>query len=362
MTNVTMIVDLQFGSTGKGLLAGYLAQSKIDDPYDVVVNCNMPNAGHTYIDIYGNKMIHKVLPSGIVGPGVEYALLGPGSVFDIGRLCEEVAAAAEIGYNNFEVVIHPNAVPLLSTDKNDEQSLIKSIGSTGQGSLIAQVRKMSRNHDSCALVRDWAGIIKQIAGPHMPIHVVHNNDYDMIIGEAENILAEGSQGHSLGINEAMWPFTTSRDCSPSRFMSDMGIPWDMLEEVIGVARVHPIRVGGNSGPCYPDQEELSWEILGQKPETTTVTGRERRVFSWSNEQFARAVHHCCPSRIFLNFCNYARSHKELSNLFKGASKAIGSEIVSPFDWTGWGPSFQDVHHVTSQGHGDHMRKLISHDR
>ena len=45
MKKVDVLVGLQFGSEGKGLIAGYLGNSGL---YDTVVNCNMPNAGHTY--------------------------------------------------------------------------------------------------------------------------------------------------------------------------------------------------------------------------------------------------------------------------------------------------------------------------
>ncbi len=95
MKNVDLIVDMQFGSTGKGLIAGYLAKKH---KYDVVVNANMPNAGHTFIDSTGNVMIHKVLPSGIVSPKIKYVLIGPGSVFRWGRLYDEVQAAQSMGY------------------------------------------------------------------------------------------------------------------------------------------------------------------------------------------------------------------------------------------------------------------------
>lgn len=39
--NVTMIVDLQYGSTGKGAIAGYLSTK---NDYDTVISANMPNA------------------------------------------------------------------------------------------------------------------------------------------------------------------------------------------------------------------------------------------------------------------------------------------------------------------------------
>ena len=72
-------------------------------------------------------------------------------------------------------------------------------------------------------------------------------------------------------------------------------------------RTFPIRVGNtenSSGGWYPDQAETTWEALGVAPETTTVTGRVRRVATWSDMQFREAVQVNQPSAIFLNFVNY----------------------------------------------------------
>ena len=81
-----MILDLQFGSTGKGLLAGYLA--KMRSP-DVVVTAWGPNAGHTYIDSDGRHFIHRMLANGIVSPNLKAVLIGPGSVIDLDALEQE---------------------------------------------------------------------------------------------------------------------------------------------------------------------------------------------------------------------------------------------------------------------------------
>ena len=80
MTKAYMILDLQFGSTGKGLLAGYLAKTKQPD---VVVTAWGPNAGHTYIDEDGREYIHRMLANGIVSPKLKTVLIGPGSVLVI---------------------------------------------------------------------------------------------------------------------------------------------------------------------------------------------------------------------------------------------------------------------------------------
>ncbi len=331
---VDMIVDLQFGSTGKGLIAGFMAEH--NELYDVVVNCNMPNAGHTYIDSKGEKMVFKVLPNAIVGPNVEYALLGPGSVFSPLRLAEEMVIAAEAGYANFEVVIHPNAIVVDESHVAAENYLVERIGSTGQGSMEAQVEKMRRAEG--LLAKDNWSYIKEVCDG-MPVTVVHNDDYDLVMRSATRVLAEGSQGHSLSINSVFYPFVTSRDCTPTRFMSDMGIPWNMLRHVVGTCRLHPIRVGGNSGPCWPDQAELTWEALGQKPELTTVTQRVRRVFTWSNMQIAHAIHHCAPNVVFLNFANYARDVAELGNACATLINLVGADTIK---WVGWGPTYHDI--------------------
>lgn len=352
MNKVDMIVDLQFGSTGKGLLSGFLAATQTNRPYDVVVNCNMPNAGHTFIDASGNKMIFKVLPNGIVGPEVEVALLGPGSVFSPKRLAEEMSHAALCGYNHFEVAIHPNATVVFDSDVEQEQGLITTIGSTAQGSMAAQIKKMQRDPTVHCLAKHCMGEIFRHC-KEQPVAVVHNDDYDAIVKGAEMILAEGSQGHSLGINTVFYPYVTSRDCSPARFLSDMGIPWNMLRYVVGVARLHPIRVGGNSGPCWPDQREISWRELQQEPEKTTVTNRTRRVFSFSAMQIEHAVYHCQPTSVFLNFCNYARDPEELEvvlGYFEDSGIKVG--------WSGWGPTIHDIALVDSKLHRDKIEEMF----
>lgn len=338
---VTMIVDLQFGSTGKGLIAGYLAER---DAPDVVITCNMPNAGHTYIDSKGNKMIHKVLPNGIVSPGLRAVMIGPGAVFDVERLHDEVAAARALGYlgAGIEIMIHPNATVLQAAHKNIEQATLSGISSTMQGSMAAMVHKMSRPLTGNPTAKQYVETQKEDGfETSMASYVCTQEEWIDALTQADNILAEGSQGYSLGINTGFYPFTTSRDCTPARFLSDMGIPHSMLRTVIGTARTFPIRVGntadGHSGPCYPDQSETSWDELGQTAERTTVTQRIRRVFTFSMEQIKEACFYCAPNEIFLNFCNYMEDEQWMG-LADGITKETGVRVT----YLGHGPAFDDV--------------------
>lgn len=336
MKKVDMIVDLQFGSTGKGLIAGYLAEKH---EYDTVITCNMPNAGHTYIDSKGNKMIHKVLPNGIVSPGLRCVMIGPGAVFDPARLKKEIEDARELGYLPYdvEIMIHPNATVLDPRHTTAEQATLSGISSTMQGSMAAMVHKMQRGLDDSPIAANCTDLI-------VMNYLCTHEEWRDALEVAEEILAEGSQGYSLGINTQFYPFTTSRDCTPARFLSDMGIPHNYLRRVIGTARTYPIRVGntadGFSGPCYSDQQETSWEELGQTAERTTVTQRVRRVFTFSLEQIKEACFYCAPDEIFLNFCNYMADEEWL-----GLMSDIMRETEVRVSYTGHGPAHGDVSYM-----------------
>lgn len=331
-----MIVDLQFGSTGKGLIAGFLAEK---EGYEAVITCNMPNAGHTYIDGQGRKFIHKVLPNGIVSPNLKYIMIGPGAVFNPERMIKELFEAEDLlGVElSSKLMIHPAATILLPEHSFLERQTLSGISSTMQGSMAAMVDKMQRK----PLVN--SPVAGASSDDRVKPFVCTHQEWMEALNDAKSILAEGSQGFSLGINSRFYPYTTSRDCTPARFLSDMGIPHGMLRHIIGTARTFPIRVGntadGYSGTCYEDQVETSWEDLGQTPELTTVTQRIRRVFTFSMEQIKEACYYCCPDLLFVNFVNYMEKD-EYEKLIKDIEAQTGVKVA----YLGHGPTFHDVEH------------------
>lgn len=335
---VTLVVDLQFGSTGKGLIAGYLAER--DQP-DTVVNANMPNAGHTYINAAGRKWMHKVLPNGLVSPKIQNVMLGAGSIFSLDRLREEFNDCADIfGREGVRLVIHQDAVVLHESHAEIERKNLSGISSTMQGSAAAMVSKIMRNP------LDDHRAITQLKGTEFENCVVTQREWLAIMYASRHILAEGAQGYSLGTNSGFWPYCTSRDCTPARFLADCGIPITEDLTVVGTARVHPIRVGntadGYSGDVYSDQQETSWEQLGVEAELTTVTKRVRRVFTFSNHQIEEAMAMCRPHEVFLNFCNYdqvkamevARDINIIANQLQ-----LGLGMVT---YLGYGPKQSDI--------------------
>jgi adenylosuccinate synthase len=333
-----MIVDMQFGSTGKGLLAGYLALKKQPE---LVITAWGPNAGHTFIDHDGRKYVHTMLANGIVSPALKYVMIGPGSVINVNALLAECAAA------NFplnKLVIHSAAALVTESHRAEESEYGFKIGSTMKGTAAAMVQKLRRDPD-CP---NTAGLVMDEFAAELLPCVVTQQRWEEIIMAHDTAMVEGAQGYSLSLNKGFYPYTTSRDCTPQQLLVDCGLPWPYWHlNIIGVARTYPIRVAnrfdavgnqiGTSGPCYPDQREMDWEEIQRGPELTTVTKLPRRIFTWSGLQIRDAVYQCGIKQVFLNFCNYLSNQEQLNERMSAVEEA-GATVK----WTGWGASVDCV--------------------
>lgn len=344
MKDMYMILDLQYGSTGKGLLAGYLARRRSPD---VVVTSWGPNAGHTYIDANGRKFQHTMLANGIVSPSLEYILIGPGSVLNLDALYDEVRDCRDILFGKM-IVIHPVAAIRLPRHIEQESNGMVKIGSTMKGTGAAMIERILRNPDDNNTIGNYSEL-NSLAKRFRDIGVnlvVDDDLYQLALDKANLVQIEGAQGFSLSMYHGHYPYTTSRDVTPMQVLADCAIPFAMRPEIIGTCRTFPIRVAnryddqgnmiGTSGPHYFDQREMDWSELGIEPELTTVTKLPRRIFTWSNKQMDDAVHMCRPDWLFMNFLNYI--HPEDRNSFL---KEIEGHHV-PIRLVGLGPTYNDV--------------------
>lgn len=337
MKQLHIITDLQFGSTGKGLFAGYLAGSIHPD---TIITAWAPNAGHTFRDAAGKSYVTSALPSGIFNaPDLKRILLGPGSVINAMLLLDEMDRFAKF-LHDVTISIHPAAACVTDVHRRLEAiGPLSKIGSTLKGVSEAMIQKMRRGIEGSNI----AGVA--LMGTPLEGNLVTTEDYDWMVDEAEVCIIEGAQGFSLSINHGFYPFVTSRDCTTTQILTDCGIPsqiWDDIS-VYGVARVFPIRVNnrdGWSGPCYPDQREVHWDEIGVPAELTTVTKLPRRIFTFSEEQIRRAIRMNGTDRIFLNFANYC----DLPVTGQPGLKDIINIInkYAPVHWLGYGPAVTDI--------------------
>lgn len=338
-----VLVDGQYGSTGKGLMASVLAEH-FGHLVHVVTSNAGPNSGHT--SYYGEEqVVLKQLPTfGVMATKFHGDLVSPfvymngGAIIEPDTLANEIEA--HIDYRNKPVYLHPSAAIVNEAAVASEKALVGRIGSTGKGTGAALAAKVMRQDGAIAR----GGLTE--ASRRRPVlaeglHVAPM-DLSRVISKGGRVFVEVSQGFSLSINaDRFYPRCTSRDCTVAQALSDAGIHPNDYEGCAMVVRTFPIRVAGDSGGCYPDQEELTWEQVGQKPELTTVTQKVRRIFSWSDRQFADALRVNRPSLVLFNFMNYLTG-----NHWKWVEERldVAESILSyrPVALLGYGPNNDEV--------------------
>jgi adenylosuccinate synthase len=157
---VDVVVGGQFGSEGKGHIVSHIAPE-----YDVLVRVGGPNAGHkVYLEPEPFTFHH--LPSGTLHNDHAKLILGPGAVLGLSKLYEEIAKC-EIPADRLS--IDPQAMIIESHDEAFEAgTLVKSIGSTGQGVGSATARKVLRTAASPAvrLAKDVAELRHYVRPTH----------------------------------------------------------------------------------------------------------------------------------------------------------------------------------------------------
>lgn len=325
-----VLVDGQYGSTGKGLAAAVVAEAA-GYLFDTVTTNAGPNSGHTSY-FQGQKIVLQQLPTfGVVSHMMGHHVLvdmNAGAIVDEERLRLELDAWLE---RRSCFHLNPNAAKVDSLARATEEALVGAVGSTGKGTGAALARKIMRQPDAVV----GAGLSAVLGSPE-PVDLEH-----------ARVFVEVSQGFSLSLNAGgFYPYCTSRDCTVAQAMSDAGLHPSAYQGSMMVVRTFPIRVAGNSGPHYPDQDEISWGELGVEPEMTTVTKKVRRVFTWSDLQFIEALRANRPDMLFFNFMNYLppRVHQSwLAEKLKIYRSVMGRSPSAVL--TGHGPLNTDVEWV-----------------
>lgn len=313
-SRVNVLLDAQWGSSGKGKFALWLAER-----YGVTFasSSNAPNAGHSVVR-RGERFVFKCLPSASLAPSVKTAYLTGASVFAADQLRTESAWAKG------EVLIHERAVVLQERHREQERTSasLTSIASTQQGSAAAAIEKLLRDPDVIA-ASHWheLGRARVATAPECRLALLET------LERGEAALHEVSQGYALSIDHGShFPYCTSRNCTTARGLDDLGVsPW-LLGDVYLNVRPFPIRVGnlvrngeviGHSGGFYPDSRETTWETIGRlagmpdeeirklhESELTTVTKRLRRVCTFSRMGFLDACRANGATKIIVNFAQY----------------------------------------------------------
>mgnify|MGYP003346366874 CR=1 FL=1 len=269
------------------------------------------NAGHT-VYIGEKKFVLKLIPSGILRPGVQ-AVIGNGVVVDLAALIQEMTMLEELGIDvkgqlrisNRAHVIFPfhrliekmseareNRVPIGTTSRGIGPCYEDKIGRRGIRVADLYDPESFRNlYDT--LVED-----KQTLAATFNLH--ETIDYSQVrqqyeefaqriqplvcdtaaaladaMAQGKRILFEGAQGTMLDVDHGTYPFVTSSSAAAGGASTGTGVPPTKISGIIGVSKAYITRVG--SGPFPTESHDGGGELLRREGnEFGAVTGRPRR--------------------------------------------------------------------------------------
>lgn len=320
MSKNVVVIGTQWGDEGKGKIVDWLAESV----QGVVRFQGGHNAGHT-LWINGKKTILRLIPSGIMHPGVT-CFIGNGVVLSPEALLKEIEELEAAGLDVRSRLQISEICPLIlpyhvAIDKAREaRKGDGKIGTTGRGIGPAYEDKVARRalrvqdlfnpslfdeklaevldyHNfvltkylgaeavSANEVRDQAMALAPAIAPM--VKDVSSNLYAMQ-QEGKRILFEGAQGALLDVDHGTYPFVTSSNCVAGAASAGAGVGPQQLDYVLGITKAYTTRVG--SGP-FPTElvDEIGTRLATIGKEFGSVTGRPRRCGWFDGAALKRSV-------------------------------------------------------------------------
>jgi adenylosuccinate synthase len=306
MSNL-IVLGAQWGDEGKGKMVDLFS-----DRFDVVARYQGGhNAGHT-VYIGEKKFVLKLIPSGILRPGVQ-AVIGNGVVIDPAALVEEMDVLSAAGIDvqsqlrisNRAHVIFP--FHRLAEKISEARADRVAIGTTSRGIGPCYEDKIGRRGMRMADLLDakaFEAIYDQLAADKATIaeafQIENTFDFSAVkkqygeyarriaplvcdtaallngaIRDGRNVLFEGAQGTMLDVDHGTYPFVTSSSAAAGGACTGTGVAPTRINGIIGVSKAYITRVGAGPFPSE-DLGEQGDRIRKAGNEYGSVTGRPRR--------------------------------------------------------------------------------------
>jgi adenylosuccinate synthase len=298
-----VVLGAQWGDEGKGKIVDLLT------PHFSIVGRYQGghNAGHT-VYVSGTKFILRLIPSGILHPGVT-CVIGNGVVVDPQALFAEIDELTRNGIDVGNRILISDKAHLILPYHRDLDLLSEArrgerkIGTTSRGIGPAYEDKIARRgirvgdladpkgleqnvRDNVTarnrLVQDttmdWTVVLSQLLADAQRMRPMIRDVSALLtnaMAAGQSILFEGAQGTLLDIDHGTYPYVTSSNASVGGVCTGLGIPPKAIGRVLGVVKAYTTRVG--EGP-FPTElfGEMGNRLRESGSEYGAVTGRPRR--------------------------------------------------------------------------------------
>lgn len=297
---LTLVVGGQYGGEGKGKVCAFLGR---DLQYDYVCRTGGVNSSHTVVD-RGRKWRLRMMPASCVVSRSPTVLFGAGSLLHLPTLFEE---AALLGYDLSKIVIDPHAgvitEDIIERQRSDPR--YAHIGSTLTGTGYATAARAMRELPLAMSIPSLRPHLQDVA--------------DILDGALRNrnsVLVEGHQGMGLSNYHGDYPFTSSRDCTSSALLSEIGVGPRAPLRIILAIKLFPTRNHAGALPNeMPEHEANSLGVYEFGGGSWNIADRRRRVGIFDIREVRRAVRLNSATCIALTGFDYLHPHlKDCSSL------------------------------------------------
>lgn len=298
-----IVVDLQYGDTGKGKVAHFLCKT---EKYTHVLRYNGGcNAGHT-IYHHGKKFVTHHIPVGVFW-GVK-SIIGPGCVVDPAQFFKELKEIEEGGVDVKDKVFIAKNTHIITEAHKEEDGKEASIGTTKRGTGPAYRDKYAR-----------VGIRAESVPELKPYLIDMYEEFHG--GKDWTVLGEGAQGFGLDIDWGDYPFVTSSHCTTAGFLTN-GFSPQSVRDVWGVAKMYETYVGAKK---FEPDEPIFKKIRTLGEEFGATTGRPRQV-NWMNVEFLeRAIQVNGVTQVVFNKIDVMREAGVWALVVSGKEKTFPDE-------------------------------------
>jgi adenylosuccinate synthase len=378
MSRNVVVIGTQWGDEGKGKIVDWLTEHA----QGVVRFQGGHNAGHTLV-IDGRKTILRLIPSGILRPGVT-CYVGSGVVLSPDALLAEIDELERAGVMVRDRLRISGTCPLIlpyhvALDQAREARRGDAkIGTTGRGIGPAYEDKVGRR---AVRVRDLFAPqtlrtrVREVLDFHNFVLTQYFGqpalDPEQVADDAlrlaprvapmvadvpaelaaatrrgDRLLFEGAQGALLDVDHGTYPYVTSSNCVAGAAAAGSGVGPQQLDYVLGIAKAYATRVG--SGP-FPTElfDDVGRHLATQGKEFGSVTGRPRRC-GWFDAAAMRrsiqlnGVSGLCITKLdvldglpVVKICTgYRRAGQPVDLLPFGAEDVAACEPLYE-EWPGW---------------------------
>ena len=262
----TILVDLQYGDSGKGKVADWLM-----DYHDICVRYSGgPNTGTT-VWIKDKKYALHHLPVGLLRNKPSY--IAQTCLINEKKLWQEICDLKMAGFNVDEnLKISPYCHVIndyhITEDTNLENNE-KGVGSTKQGIMPCTKDKYSRKGQRLHESLEYEQLRKYFA----------NVSYDLAEAAAcqKSILFQSAQGTMLDIDHGYYPFISTTNNVAGFAPGASGFGPTNIDEVVGVFKPYVTYVGNGPFDLEIKDQKMNDLIAELGGEYGTTTGRRRRI-------------------------------------------------------------------------------------